>query len=317
MPITIGVIMDPIGSIKYHKDSTLAMLLAAQRKGWTLRYMEMSDLYMEQGEARASVHALKVYDDPQRWCELGEAQEQPLGDLDVILMRKDPPFDMEYIYATYMLEQAEQQGTLVVNRAASLRDANEKVFTSHFPQCTPPTLISRRAEQLRDFIARHGETILKPLEGMGGASIFRVSPSDPNLSVILENLSQNFRQKIMAQEFIPEIKKGDKRVLIVNGEAIPYCLARIPAKGETRGNIAAGGSGKVQKLSENDNWIVSQISPFLKNNGIMFAGIDIIGDYLTEINITSPTCIREIDAAKNTNIASRLFEEIESHLAKN
>jgi len=315
MTTTLGVIMDPIGSIKQYKDSTLAMLLAAQRKGWPLYYMEMADLSMEQGVASARMRSLQVFDDAEHWFELGEQQELPLHELDVILMRKDPPFDMEYIYATYLLEQAEEEGALVVNRARSLRDANEKVFTGRFPQCTPPTLISRDAGQLRDFIRRHGETILKPLEGMGGASIFKTGPNDPNTSVIIETLTQYGSRYAMAQRFIPEISAGDKRILLVDGEPVPYALARIPASGELRGNLAAGGQGVGVALTERDYWICSQVADTLREMGLLFVGLDVIGDYLTEINVTSPTCIRELDQQYGLDIGGQLMDAIARRLA--
>ncbi len=314
MPITIGVIMDPIGLITYYKDSTLAMLLAAQRRGWALHYMEMGDLYMEDGVAMARMRPIEVHADETHWYDLGTPEARPLHTLDTILMRKDPPFDMEYIYATYMLEQAERQGTLVVNRARSLRDANEKVFTSHFPQCTPPTLISRRADQLREFVQQHGETILKPLEGMGGASIFKTAPGDPNTSVIIETLTQYGSRFAMAQRFIPEISEGDKRILLIDGEPVPYALARVPAKGELRGNLAAGGEGVGVELSERDYWICQQVADTLREMGLLFVGLDVIGDFLTEINVTSPTCIRELDRQYDLDIGAQLMDAIEKHL---
>ncbi len=314
---TIGVIMDPIGSIKYHKDSTLAMLLAAARRGWTLFYLEMDDLYLEQGEACAHMRPLQVFEDEQRWFELGEATTKPLHQLDAILMRKDPPFDMEYIYATYILEQAERAGALVINRPQSLRDANEKVFTARFPQCTPPTLISRDAAQIRSFINTHGETILKPLEGMGGASIFKTAPNDPNTSVIIETLTDHGHRFAMAQRFIPEISAGDKRILLVDGTPVPYALARIPAKGELRGNLAAGGTGVGVELTERDYWICEQVADTLREMGLLFVGLDVIGDYLTEINVTSPTCIRELDKQYGLDIGGQLMDAIEQKLTTN
>jgi len=316
MKITLGVVMDPIADIKFHKDSTLAMLQAAQNRGWGLIYMEMSDLYSREGMAMARMRPLQVFDDPKRWFQLGEAEEQPLHTLDVILMRKDPPFDMEYIYATYLLELAELRGSLVVNRPRSLRDANEKVFTSHFPQCTTPTLISRREELLRAFVAEHGEVILKPLEGMGGASIFKVSTDDPNTSVILETLTEHGSRYAMAQRFIPEISEGDKRILLIDGEPVPYALARVPASGELRGNLAAGGKGVGVALSDRDLWICEQVAPKLREMGLIFVGIDVIGDYLTEINVTSPTCIRELDQLYGLDIAGQLMEAIEARLSR-
>ena len=314
MPKALGVVMDPIGSIKYYKDSTLAMLLAAQARGWNLYYLEMADLLLADGEGLGLMRPLKVFADASHWYELGESTLRPLHELDVILMRKDPPFDTEYIYATYILELAEEKGTLVVNRPRSLRDANEKVFTSHFPQCTPPTLITRRAEQIRAFLQQHKEIILKPLEGMGGASIFKISSGDPNTSVIIETLTANGSRYAMAQRFIPEISAGDKRILLIDGEPVPYALARIPAKGELRGNLAAGGQGVGIPLTDRDYWICEQLAPTLKNMGLIFVGLDVIGDYLTEINITSPTCIRELDAQYGLDIGGQLMEAITKRL---
>lgn len=317
MPTTLGVVMDPISAIKYKKDSTLAMLLAAQARGWHLYYMEMSDLAMRDGEAFATMRPLTVFADPGRWYEVDEPQQLPLHQLDVILMRKDPPFDMEYIYATYLLEQAERRGSLIVNRPQSLRDANEKVFTAYFPQCAPPTLITRQALQLRSFIDEHDEVILKPLEGMGGASIFKVCRNDPNTSVIIETLTEHGSRYAMAQRFIPQISAGDKRILLIDGEPVPYALARIPAKGELRGNLAAGGQGVGVELSERDYWICSQVAPKLREMGLIFVGIDVIGDYLTEINVTSPTCIRELDEQYSLNIGEQLMEAIAKRLGAN
>lgn len=312
MTLKIGILMDPISQIKPYKDSTLAMMLAAQKKGWTLYYMQQQDLSLKDQQLRINAQAVTVFDNNQHWYELGEQHSLDAGELDVMLMRKDPPFNMEYIYTTYLLEMLEARGCLVVNRPASLRDANEKLFTARFPQCCTHMLVSRQASQLRDFIREHQDVILKPLDGMGGQSIFRVSPTDANLSVILETMLEGDRHTIMAQKFIPEIKQGDKRILMVNGEAIPYTLARIPAEGETRGNLAAGGSGVAMPISEREQWIADEVGPTLKQMGILFAGLDVIGDYLTEINVTSPTCIREIDAQFNLDIASQLMNTIET-----
>jgi glutathione synthase len=315
MTIRLGVVMDPIARINYKKDSTLAMLWAAAARGWELWYMEPPALSLEQGEALASMAPLEVFHDPSRWFALGEPVQRPLAELDVILMRRDPPFDNEYVYATYILEAAERAGTLVVNRCRSLRDCNEKVFATQFPQCCPPVLVSGDMQRLKAFYREHGDVIFKPLDGMGGASIFRVREGDPNLSVILETLTRHGRQTIMAQRYIPEISEGDKRILIINGEPVPYCLARLPSQGETRGNLAAGGSGRAQPLSERDRWIVAQVAPALVARGLLFVGLDVIGDYLTEINVTSPTCIREIDAAFDTDIGGQLMAAIEHQLA--
>jgi glutathione synthase len=314
MPISLGVVMDPIADIKYHKDTTLALLLAAKERGWQLYYMEQSDLYLQQGEAYGSMRNLNVKDSPDSWFQLGIQQEIKLGLLDVVLMRKDPPFDNEYIYSTYILEAAQKQGALVVNDPKSLRDCNEKIFATQFPQCCPPLLVSRDMMRLRDFHEQQGDVIFKPLDGMGGSRIFRCRYDDPNIGVILETLTDFGRQTIMAQRYIPEIADGDKRILVVDGEAVPYCLARIPAKGETRGNLAAGGRGVAQPLTSHDHWIVEQVAPVLKEKGLLFVGLDVIGQYLTEINVTSPTCAREIDKAYGTSIGTELIKAIEKRL---
>jgi glutathione synthase len=315
MAVSIGVVMDPIADIKFYKDTTLALLLAAQERGWDLHYMEQKDLYLSQGEARANTRNLFVADNGDSWFELGLHEDKKLGDLDVIIMRKDPPFDNEYIYSTYILEAAQQQGALVVNDPRSLRDCNEKIFATQFPQCCPPVLVSRDMLRLREFHHSHGDVIFKPLDGMGGSRIFRCRHDDPNVGVILETLTEFGTQSIMAQRYIPAISEGDKRILVVDGEPVPYCLARIPAKGETRGNLAAGGTGVAQPLTDQDYWIVEQVAPTLKAKGLMFVGLDVIGNYLTEINVTSPTCAREIDKAYNTGIGSRLIDAIERKLA--
>ncbi|WP_295514349.1 glutathione synthase [uncultured Pseudomonas sp.] len=310
MSIRLGIVMDPIERISYKKDSSLAMLWAAKARGWTLHYFEMQDLYQVDGEARGRGRQLDVFQDPERWFAFGENVDLPLRELDVILMRKDPPFDNEFVYATYLLEQAERGGTLVVNRPASLRDCNEKFFATLFPELAPPTLVSRRADIIREFARSHGDVILKPLDGMGGSSVFRHREGDPNLSVILETLTAHGTQQIIAQRYLPGIKDGDKRILMINGEPVEYCLARIPAQGETRGNLAAGGRGVAQPLSTRDREIAEAVGPELRKRGLLFVGLDVIGEHLTEINVTSPTCIREIDAAYDTRIAERLMEVI-------
>ncbi len=315
MSVRVGIVMDPIAGISYKKDSSLAMLLAAQDRGWTLFYMEQQDLYLNEGKARARMKPLKVFANPEKWFELEAETDTALSDLDVILMRKDPPFDMEFVYTTYLLEQAERDGVLIVNKPQSLRDCNEKLFATQFTQCTPPTVVSRRADVLREFATLHGDVILKPLDGMGGTSIFRHRVGDPNLSVILETLTANGTQQIMAQGYLPAIKDGDKRILMIDGEPVPYCLARIPAHGETRGNLAAGGRGEARPLSDKDRWIASQVGPTLREKGLLFVGLDVIGEHLTEINVTSPTCIREIDNAYGTNIGALLMDAIERKLA--
>ncbi|MGB0721541.1 MAG: glutathione synthase [Gammaproteobacteria bacterium] len=306
----LGIVMDPIRSINIKKDSSFAMLLAAQSRGWALTYMEMDDLYLRDGIACARQTPLSVRDDPASWFELGEPRERPLGELDVILMRKDPPVDDEFVYATHILERAETDGCQVVNRAAALRDWNEKLATARFPQCCVPTLVSRDPARLRAFLEEHPDSVMKPLNAMGGAEVFHVRKGDLNTSVIIETLTRHGQRQIMAQRFIPEISEGDKRILMIDGEAVPYALARIPAEGEARGNLAAGGRGEGVPLSERDRWICDQLGPTLRDAGLRFVGIDVIGDYLTEINVTSPTCIRELDALYGLDIAGDLMDAI-------
>ena len=316
MHVRLGIVMDPIDRISFKKDSSLARLLSAQSRGWSLFYMEQQDLYQLAGQARARMRSLQVFDNPQHWFELGDEIDEPLSDLTVILMRKDPPFDNEFVYSTYLLEQAEAAGSLVVNSPQSLRDCNEKLFATMFPQCTPATLVSRRPDILREFAKQQRDIILKPLDGMGGSSIFRHREDDPNLSVILETLTAHGTQQIMAQQYLPAIKDGDKRILMIDGEPVPYCLARIPAAGETRGNLAAGGRGEARPLTDKDRWIAEQIGPELRKRGLLFVGLDVIGEHLTEINVTSPTCIREIDDAFDTKIGDQLMDAIARKLAE-
>jgi len=310
MSLKLGVVMDPIGSIHYKKDTTLALLWAAQDRGWVLFHIAPDGLFLDGETPMASAQPLTVHHNPEHWYDLGDTVTLSLAELDVILMRKDPPFDMEYIYATYLLERAEQQGALVVNRCQSLRDCNEKLFATEFPQCCPPLLVSRDMDRLRAFHAQHGDVIFKPLDGMGGSAIFRAKPDDPNVSVILETLTHSGRQTIRAQQYLPAIKEGDKRILMINGEAVPWCLARVPLAGESRGNLAAGGAGRVQALTERDQWIASQVGPTLRERGLYFVGLDVIGDYLTEINVTSPTCLREIEAESGLDIAGQLLDSL-------
>jgi glutathione synthase len=314
MSKNLGIVMDPIDKIKVSKDSSFAMLLAAQARGWTLWYMELNDLWLCDGHANAFMRQLQVRDDPKNWFTLGTSQTAPLDTLSVILMRKDPPFDLEYIVATYLLEQTEAAGTLVVNKPQSLRDANEKLYTAWFPQCCAPSRVTRRASCLQDFLQEHGEIILKPLDGMGGKSIFRLAQGDVNTSVIIETITQHEQRFVMAQRYLPEIAQGDKRILLVDGEPIPYALARIPAPGEFRGNLAAGGRGEGVPLSERDKWICAQVGPVLREKGLLFVGLDVIGHYLTEINVTSPTCIRELDKLYGLDIGGQLMSVIEEKL---
>ncbi|WP_432697259.1 glutathione synthase [Marinobacterium sp. YM272] len=311
MTIKVGIVMDPIESITFKKDTSLGLLHAAQRKGWELYYMEQSHLFSRDGRVQAKMAPLKVAMDPDNWFERGEYAIQPLADLDVILMRQDPPFTNEFLYTTHLLAMAEREGVLVVNRTQSVRDCNEKLFATQFPQCCPPVLVTRDAQLLRDFHAEHGNVIFKPLDGMGGASIFHIREDGVNLGVIIETLTQHGSQTIMAQKYLPEIKDGDKRILMINGEPVPYALARIPSAGETRGNLAAGGRGEGRPLSDRDRWICEQVGPTLREKGLLFVGLDVIGDYLTEINVTSPTCLRELDSQFGLDIGMQLMDCIE------
>lgn len=314
MTTQLGIIMDPIRRINVKKDSSFAMLLAAQNRGWSIRYMELEDLWLRDSEPLGRSRQLVVRDDPDDWFSFGEEEDQSLSRFDVILMRKDPPFDMEYIYATYILELAQASGALVVNDPRSLRDANEKLFTAWFPQCCPASLVTRNGDRIRDFLGEQGDIILKPLDGMGGVSIFRLLAGDFNANVTIETLTRHGTQFTMAQRFIPEIDQGDKRILLIDGEPVSYALARIPPPGETRGNLAVGGSSKGVPLTERDRWICEQIGTILRDKGLTFVGIDVIGDYLTEINVTSPTCIRELDAIYDLDIAEQLMQVIERKL---
>ena len=315
MALKLGIVMDPIEHIKTVKDSSFAMMLAAQRLGWEIHYMNQHHLYSDGGSTRAVTRILTVQDDPKSWFSIDSTQDIALSELDAVLMRKDPPFDIEYITTTWLLDSAERAGTLVVNKPASLRDANEKLFITCFPQCCVPMLISSDADRIRQFVTQHQDVILKPLDSMGGHSIFRVQPDNQNLSVILELMTKSGRKTIMAQRFIPEIVEGDKRILLIDGEPVPYALARIPAAGETRGNLVAGATGVGVALTERDRWICTQVSPVLRDMGILFAGLDVIGDYLTEINITSPTCIRELDQQYDLDIAGQLMNTIAARLS--
>ncbi len=316
MDIKLGVVMDPIGAINFHKDSTLAMLLAAQKRGWTLTYMEQDDLYLEDSHCHARMQKLSVRADEHDWFTLGEVTTRPLADLDVILMRKDPPVDLEYLYSGFLLERAEAAGVLVVNHPTAVRNASEKLYTAWFMQCCAPMRVSRDKRVLESFVKEHGDIVVKPLNGMGGASVFRVRHDDPNLHVILETITDNGRETAMAQRYIPEITQGDKRILMIDGKPFPHALARIPAAGETRGNLAVGATGVGVDLNERDYWICEQVGPTLREQGLLFVGLDVIGDYLTEINITSPTCIRELDKLYDADIAGNLMDKIEQRLER-
>ena len=311
----LAVLMDPIGKIKIAKDTTFALLLEAQRRGWGLNYLSHGDLALRGGEAWARLAPLNVRDDPTDWFTLGTATWAPLAQVQLVLARKDPPFDEQFLYDTHVLDRAEAAGVTVLNRPQSLRDANEKLFALHFPQCIPPTLVARDHAELRRFAGEQGEVVLKPLDGMGGRSIFKSRHDDPNLNVILETLTQNGQRFAMAQRYLPEIKSGDKRILLIDGEPVPYALARIPQGTDFRGNLAAGGKGQGQPLTDRDRWIAAQVGPEAVRRGMRLVGLDVIGDWLTEINVTSPTCARELDAQFGINIAGMLFDKLEQTLA--
>lgn len=315
MRVSIGVVMDPIASIYPHKDSSLAMLLEAQRRGWPIHYMEQQDLFVRDGSAWAYMRPLRVFDDKQRWFELGDPRAAPLESLQVILMRKEPPFNIDYIYSTYVLELAEARGTAVFNQPASLRAANEKLSIAWFPDCSPPSLVSSRIADLRAFLDEHSEIVVKPLDGKGGQSVFRVSHQDLNANVILEVMTRDGCRLVMAQRFLPEISAGDRRILLIEGEPVPGALARIPPPGDSRGNLSVGARGEGVLLSERDRWLCSRMGPTLLERGLIFVGIDVIGDFVTEINVTSPTGIREIDRIFGLNIAEQLLDAIVRRLA--
>jgi len=305
--------MDPIASITPKKDSSLAMLLEATRRGAEIHYFEQRDLRMLSGKAIGSSTRLTVRDDNDHWFDFGDQAEIELGDLDVILMRKDPPFDMEYVYTTYILDRAKLAGALVVNAPQALRDMNEKAYTAWFPECTPLTLVTRSMPEMKAFLAEHGRIVVKPLDGMGGRSIFVITEGDNNANVIFETLTDYGQRFAMAQVYIPEITLGDKRILLIDGEPVPYALARIPTGDDNRGNIVAGATTKGQELSDADRRICARVGPVLRDQGVLFAGIDVIGDYMTEVNVTSPTGIRELDSNFNLNIAGLMFDAIERH----
>ncbi|WEN16284.1 glutathione synthase [Rhodanobacter sp. AS-Z3] len=318
MTLSVGVLMDPIGAIKIAKDTSFAMLLEAQRRGHALHYLEQGDLALRNGEPWGRMASLEVREDAAHWYKLGSAQWRDLRELDVVLMRKDPPVDAQFIYDTMVLEAAQRGGVTVVNDPRALRDCNEKLFAMQFPQCIAPALVARDAGELRRFTAEHGEVVLKPLDGMGGRGIFRARAGDSNLNSMLETLlggdaHGEGKQFAIAQKYIPEITAGDKRILVIDGEPVPYALARIPQGDEFRGNLAAGGRGEGVALSDRDRWIVAQVAPELRRRGLIFVGLDVIGDYLTEINVTSPTCVRELDTQFGLNIAGQMFDVIEQH----
>ncbi len=322
MTIRLGVVMDPLSSIKQQKDSTVAILLEAQKRNWRLYYFTHNTLSQSTNNsvkakaAQLSIKEQALNNNQKNWYDITTEQALKLSELDIILMRKDPPFDMSYIFTTYLLEAAEREGALVINQPQSLRNCNEKLFALEFPQCTPPTLVTSSQTDIAHFLQEQGPCIIKPLNGMGGQGIFKVASSADNLAVIVDLLTEHGKLPIMAQQYLPQVQQGDKRVLLINGKPIPYALARIPQGSDIRGNLAAGGKGIGQELSERDYWICEQIGPKLRQKGLHFVGIDIIGDFLTEINVTSPTCIRELDQWFDVNISSYFLDHIETILSK-
>jgi glutathione synthase len=313
--VQLAVVMDPIGQIKFAKDTTLALLLAAQARGWALHYLEPADLRLRDGVAEGRARALSVRSDAADWYTLGDARTLPLGAFDVILMRKDPPFDTEYIYMTYILERAELAGALVVNRPRGLRDMNEKVFTAWFPQCCAPTLVTRDMVEMSAFAAAQGKIVCKPLHGMGGHSVFVVEPGDKNLRVVFETLTDYGRHFAIVQKYLPDIVVGgDSRVLLIDGEPVPYALARIPPAQDNRGNLAAGAKGVGRPLNARDRWLCSEVGPALREAGMLFVGLDVIGGFITEINVTSPTGVRELEHQFELDIGAQLMQAIERRL---
>ena len=313
----IGVLMDPIEQIKPDKDTSLALMKAAGQRGHELYYLTDKDLWLQDGIVWGQLSQLDVNPkDKNCWYELIDCQRQPLSELDVLLMRKDPPFNMNYIYLTYLLEMAEQQGVWVINNPRSLRDANEKLFTTWFPQCCPSTLVSSNTQQLYEFVLSVQHAVLKPLDSMGGHAIFQVKHNDPNLWVILETMTDDNKSMTMAQQYIPQVVEGDKRIILINGQAIPYALARVPKAGDFRGNISAGASYHTMTLTEHDLWIVDQVAPVLQEKGLLFVGLDVIGEYLTEINVTSPTCVREIEQEHSIDICGQFIDYVEVHVRR-
>ena len=313
-PLNFLIVMDDIHTINYKKDTTLAMLWAIVDRGHTARYCQIHDLWLDNGALQIDSQSLKTLKDPARFYELGEKTTQPASEFDVILMRKDPPFDMQFLYSLYLLEYAQRAGVLVVNNPESVRDCNEKLFATQFPELMTPTIVTNKQTHIRDFIKTHQDVIVKPLDGMGGMGIFRLTADSPNIGSTLEMLTQLESLPVMAQKYLPEIKDGDKRILIVGGKPVDYCLARIPSQGETRGNLAAGGRGVAMPLSAQERQVAEQVAPVLLQKGLYFVGLDVIGGKVTEINVTSPTCVREIDDQCGTHIAEDFIAFIETHI---
>jgi len=308
----LGVVMDPIGSINIKKDSSLDIMIEAQNRGHKLSYIEPTSLYINEQGAHALMHEIEVFDNADKWFELDDLSANKLSDLDVIMMRQDPPFDSDYIYNTYVLESAEKEGVNVINRPRSLRDCNEKVFATEFPECCTPFLVASDQTLLRDFVRTHKDTVIKPLDGMGGSSIFRLREGDPNIAVVLETITSFYKSKVMIQRYIPEIEEGDKRILMINGKPMGAAIARVPAEGELRGNLAAGATAIAKSLTDQDLWICSQVGPKLKELGLVLVGLDVIGDYLTEINVTSPTCFKEYKNLCDIEVSKKLMDYVEN-----
>jgi len=308
----LGIVMDPIESINYKKDSSLDIMIEACQRKYDLSYILPTSLHINERGAFAEIFPISAHRNPDKWFDLGDPEIRKLSELDVIIMRQDPPFDSDYIYNTYVLEAAEKLGVRVVNKPRSLRDCNEKVFATEFPQCCTPFLVASNKDLLRDFIKLNKDTVIKPLDGMGGTSIFRLKEGDPNIAVVLETITNFYKSKVMIQRYIPEITEGDKRILLINGEPMGAAVARVPAKGELRGNLAAGATAIAKSLSEKDLWICSQVGPKLKELGLVLVGIDVIGDYLTEINVTSPTCFQEYRNLCDIEVSKKLLDCIEN-----
>ncbi len=313
--MNIAIILDPLEQIKTYKDSTFAVMRAATWRGHALFVLRQEDMFWRAGSVMAAARRLDLIDNGIDWYTLGDVIEQPLQSFDVVLMRKDPPFDMEYVYSTYLLELAEAAGARIFNRPSAIRDFNEKLSIGKFPQLVAPTLVTRDMDRIKGFVAEQNEAVVKPLDGMGGASVFRVSATDSNRNVIIETLTQLGRRTVMAQRYIPEIAAGDKRILIINGKVVPYALARIPQGGESRGNLAAGGKGVAQPLSARDREIAATVAEAVKREGLFLVGLDVIGDYLTEINVTSPTGMQEITQQTGLDVAEMFVQELESVLS--
>lgn len=309
----MAFILDPLDGLNPKKDSSIAMIESALKKGWICYSIQLNDLFIKDGDAFAKAYPITLQLQSSPWYQIKEPITVPLESFEVIQMRKEPPFDMEFVFATYILELAEKKGTWVINKPQSLRDANEKVFITQFPQCIPATLITRNAQYIKEFLKEHKEIILKPLDGSSGSSIFKLNENDPNINVIIETITELETRYTMIQKFIPQITDGDKRILLVNGQAPGYVVARMAAQGETRANLAKGGHAVVRKMSTRDQWLVDQIAPTLKEKGIIFCGLDVIGDYITEINVTCPTTIRELDKETGINMADQLIDYIEEN----